>query len=138
MDDWIDWRSLPQSLLFDWIDVVLGLIVFKGASYLWQRWRYGGWTVHLIGPNGETLVERSVSWRKAWVIFDEDADKAVFLKGVVSPFGHLKTDLLCPAARASGLYREDRRKRTITTDLRHNPGSGPALGPAGPGDPVTA
>lgn len=76
------------------------LIVIFGVAFVnrWKAWRqeqrYGRWHVFLLDEDGKELLDRPISPRKAEEVLTDEADLNVYLKGLISPFGVVKCDLV--------------------------------------------
>ena len=113
------WEFLIQTVLAELIVVVLGVLIAHFILRNWERWRYGKW--HVVVLEGEeTHVDRRISPAKAKQILDEPADLSVFLKGVVSPYGWIKCDLI-EHGQEEGLLVVDEVKKRFVIDLDKNP-----------------
>jgi len=110
---------IVEQVLAAFIAVLFGLSVAFLTQGILDRWRYGRWHV-VISKNGKTLVNRRISPRKVKEIFGETADKAVFLKGITSPYAWLNCDIIEDGQRL-GLLVEDRKKRQMVINLDNNP-----------------
>ena len=106
---------MRELLLDETIGFFFGLIVGGALTKLWdiiQDTHHAGWSV-LLRYEGKTIIERDVSPRKIMNIFEEPADMAVFVKGVISPYGRIGCDPL----ETEGLIVRDERNRQIVIDL---------------------
>lgn len=103
----------------EFVAVVFGLIFVQGIQRIWDRWRFGRWRVILL-KDGKEILNRQVSTGKAKEVLGEDAELAVFLKGIISPYDMLHCDLLMEG-RQIGLLVEDKEARHFIVDLDKNP-----------------
>ncbi|HIP71518.1 MAG TPA: hypothetical protein EYH05_09000 [Anaerolineae bacterium] len=110
---------IAQTLLGELIIVIVGVFFAYGIKRWWDNWRYGRYRIRLF-QNGEEIVNRPVSPRKAQEILDEPADLAVFLKGVASPYAWIKCDLISKG-REIGLLVIDKENRQFIFNLDKNP-----------------
>ncbi len=108
-----------QTLLGEFVIVVVGVLFANFIKSRWEKWRYGGWRVQ-VQEGDRTLVNREVSAPKAKEVLEESADLAVFLKGVVSPYALLNCDLVAEG-RTLGLLVIDKEQRRFVIDLDRNP-----------------
>lgn len=93
------------------IGSMLGL--FFGQIKSWYiKWKYRNWTVKLM-YQGIEIVERSISPEKTSEIFGEPSDKAVYVKGVISPYGRLGCDPL----ETSDLIIVDKQNKDLIINL---------------------
>jgi len=118
MFTWIDfwewfWSGLLQNFLWLFITIVFTSVIWR--FYLNRR--YGGWTVTLT-INGKTILTRKVSTNKARECLEDESEKAVFLKGIVSPYGRLTCDIIEEGLKNS-LLEEDKRSREWIIHLNH-------------------
>ena len=113
------WEFLIQTVLAEGVVVVIGVLTAHLILRNWERWRYGGW--HVVVKNGDKLhVDRPVSAAKAKQVLDEPADLSVFLKGVVSPYGWIKCDLI-EHGKKEGLLVAGEVSKRFVIDLDKNP-----------------
>jgi len=87
----------------------------------WRRWlaRWRRWEVHLEDQDGKTILDREVSTRKAEEILGDDADLNVYLKGLVSPFGVVKVDLVTELDKANDkVIIKDKSARRFTVRIQ--------------------
>lgn len=108
-----------QTLLGELITVVTGVIVANFLISRWENRKFGGWSV-VLRQNGNEILRREISPRKARAILEEPADLSVYLKGVASPYAFLKCDLL-KDGKALGLLIEDHENNCYILDLDKNP-----------------
>ena len=108
-----------QSLLGELVVVIAGFIIAKTLLSYYDKRRFGGWRVIVI-KNGKQIVNRPISVRKAKEILDDSADLSVFLKGVASPYGWIKCDIISEGEKI-GLLKIDRENRKFFIDLDKNP-----------------
>ena len=125
--DWINstLRFIVNSLLQELVVVVFGVLIAQQIYNRWVDWQYGGWQV-IILEKGEEILKRDVSPHKAKEVLGEPADLAVFLKGVVSPYGWINCDILAQG-KDVGLFKlinEGRLNRRFVIDLDQNPQTG--------------
>ncbi len=118
MFTWIDfwewfWSGLLQNFLWLFITIVFTSVIWR--FYLNRR--YGGWTVTLT-INGKTILTRKVSTNKARECLEDESEKAVFLKGIISPYGRLTCDIIEEGLKNS-LLEEDKRSREWIIHLNH-------------------
>lgn len=101
------------------VNLLSDAIVILFAVLVWNRYkayRFGGWSV-VIRQGGKEIARRAVSARKMEQILDESSDMSVFVKGVVSPYGWLNTDVLNLISIINSL-------KIVEVDLDKNPSSG--------------
>lgn len=110
---------IVDALLAEFIVVVAGVLFAQFIQSRWEKWRFGGWKV-IIRRDGAELLKRDISPGKAQQILGEPADLAVFLKGVVSPYGWFNCDPLIEGKK-NGMLTEDNVKRLYIIDLDKNP-----------------
>lgn len=121
-------QALRDSLIIEFIIVVVGSLAAYSMRSLWLSRRYQGYTVRII-HNGREILRRPISPEKARQIATEPADLSVFLKGVVSPFAHIHYDLLTEG-QSRGLLTINPSAREYLINLDHN--SPPPKTPDGP------
>ncbi|MCB0078894.1 MAG: hypothetical protein KDD73_15895 [Anaerolineales bacterium] len=112
-----------QTLLGELIVVVVGVLFANFIRNRWDEWRFGGWRV-IVTDGAQSLVDRVVSAHKAKEVLGESADLSVFLKGIVSPYAHLRCDLVDEGVQL-GLLKVDHKRRRFMIDLRKNPAQNP-------------
>ena len=94
MYSWNDIRDWLVSGLFqNLVWVVVGVFFVYFIRDRLEKWRYGGWVV-LLKRGDKIILRRQVSHEKARDILDDASEKAVFLKGIVSPYARLNCDLI--------------------------------------------
>ena len=108
-----------QSLLQEFIVVVVGVLVANYLLAAIDRRRFGGWQVQ-ITRNGQEITHRDVSARKAKDVLEESADLSVLLKGIISPYAHLNCDLITEG-QENGLLLVDKQSRRFLINLDKNP-----------------
>lgn len=91
--------------------LILGWLLTKAWDYI-QHWRHDGWHV-VLRRNDETIIKRGVSPGKIMEIFEEPAEMAVFVKGVISPYGRIGRDPL----ETAGFIERNNEKRQIIINL---------------------
>ena len=106
-----------NALLAEFVVIVAGVLFVQFIQHRWVEWRYGGWKV-IIVKNGIEILRREISAGKTRQIQAESADLAVFLKGVVSPYGWFNCD---PLDKDIGVVVEDKVNRLYIIDLDKNP-----------------
>jgi hypothetical protein len=111
---------IVEQLLAEFVIVVAGIAFAYFVRDRYVQWRYGNWRVVIKDENGKQVLDRKVSADKIREIMKEPAEKAVFLKGVVSPYGTLNCDIIEKGPEL-GLLDEDQLKRLFVVDLRKNP-----------------
>jgi hypothetical protein len=113
--------SFTLNLIYDLFKVFVGYIIAR-LTYegVFKQWRYGGWSLLVMG-DGQELARRELSPQLAENVLKNDNDLSVYVKGVVSFHEWLRMDICSPQARECGLLRMDKKKKTITVDLDHNP-----------------
>jgi hypothetical protein len=124
MYSWNDIRDWLISGLFQ--NFVWFLVGVLFVYIFWDRlknWRYGRWVV-ILKRGGEIILRRRVSPEKARDILADASDKAVFLKGIVSPYAYLNCDVV-EVGPGLGLLRENKKARQWIIDLDKNPQGGP-------------
>jgi hypothetical protein len=120
--EWLDnaLDFIVQQVLAEFITVVAGIGFVYLIQNRWVEWRFGKWRVVITDETGKQVLDRKVSADKIREIMKEPAEKAVFLKGVVSPYGTLNCDIIEKGPEL-GLLDEDQLKRLFVVDLRKNP-----------------
>lgn len=114
IQDWLFSQSL--SWVFNYLlSILVTLTVYMG----YKRWRWGGWNVIVTGDDGERLVERDVSIKKAEEL-EDDSELSVFVKGICSPYRQLNFDVIV-VGKPSGFLTIDKKERNIYIDLRKCP-----------------
>ena len=106
---------MREFLFNETANFFFGFILGGMVTKLWdiiQTNRHAGWTV-ILRHEAKTIIERRVSPRKIMNIFEEPADMAVFVKGVISPYGRIGCDPL----ETEGLIVQDERSQHIIIDL---------------------
>lgn len=116
--EWI-LSGLVQNFVWTIIAIFFVQLVQKG----YENWRYGRWHVQVLSM-GKVVVDREVSPGKIKEIFAEPAEMSVFVKGVASPYGWIKCDLLT-TGREIGLFLVRPQKRLLMIDLDRNPDEEP-------------
>jgi hypothetical protein len=81
--------NIAASIIFSLLGVLLAFFIRR---WYWDRC-FSGWVVKVI-QNDREKVNRIISPGKAKAIYDEPSDLSVFLKGVASPYGHIRGDIL--------------------------------------------
>ncbi len=112
--EWI-LSGLVQNFIWTIIAILFVQLVQKG----YENWRYGRWHVQVLLKE-EVVVDREISPSKLKEIFAEPAEMSVFVKGVASPYGWIKCDLLT-TGREIGLFLVRPQKRLLMIDLDRNP-----------------
>ena len=112
-------QNLVASVLYALLGVILGVLVIDRYREQRDRKLYGGWHV-IVTRQGETLVDRAISVRKAKEILEESSELSVFIKGVVSPYARLNCDVL-DRVKYPELLVQDAVHRRFTVDLDKNP-----------------
>lgn len=84
--------SFSEGVLGFIISFVLGILVSQGWNQF-VRFPYRNWVVSLRYKNKE-IVTRRISPQKMNEIMGEPYEKAVYVKGVISPYGLLRCDPL--------------------------------------------
>ena len=107
--------AIGQNLAASFIGVLAGLAFAHLYREREDRKKFGGWQVIVI-KDGAEEVNRAISVAKAKEILEEPAEKSVFLKGVVSPYGWIKCDLI-KHGKELGVLDEDYAQRRITINL---------------------
>ena len=120
----LDW--FVSGLFQNFVWVIVGVLIANFIRDFIEKRRYGRWRV-IVKKNGEEKLNRSISPRKAREILTEPADKAVFLKGVASPYGWINCDLIEEGVEI-GLLSEEQDSRRFVIDLDKNPPGEPRRG----------
>lgn len=107
------WSGLLQN--FTWL--VLTIAFTSGIRRLYLKWRYGGWNVILM-KGEDPILTRNVATNKARECLEDESEKAVFLKGIISPYGRLTCDIIEEGLKNS-LLEEDKRSREWIIHLNH-------------------
>lgn len=125
------WLGLGVNILSSFLGVVFAFLLGR----LYFDHCYAGWHVRLL-QGGEEKLDRPISPRKAREICDEPADISVFLKGVASPYGFIRCDIIQDGEAFGLLEIEEERKdirlfnrniirrylrRTYTINMDKNP-----------------
>ncbi len=113
------WDFIAQTLLGELLVVIAGIFISRLLDITWNRWRYGGWTVHIL-RQGEEILREEIPPAKAKEILDDPISLRIYIKGLVSGYEWIHGDLLTDG-RQSGLFMEDRAARRFTIDLDKNP-----------------
>ena len=113
------WNFFFETLLAEFIVVVVGVLFAFFIQNRWVKWRYGGWKV-IVQDDKEQFLVREISPTKAKQILDEPAELSVFIKGVISPYGFLNCDLLT-RGKDVGLFIQDDQNRCFYINLDKNP-----------------
>jgi hypothetical protein len=108
-------NSLLQELVVTIAGVLFALLIRRA----YFNWRYGRWQV-ILRKGDEIILTRLVSAEKARECLSDASDKAVFLKGIVSPYAHLTIDIVERGPKID-LLLEDKRSRRWVIDLDKNP-----------------
>lgn len=118
------WNSVYANLLSEFIIVVAGILFAQFVRRRFEQWRFGNWRV-IVKKQGEVLVDRAISPRKAHEIAEETADLSVYLKGLVSPYDWIKSDLIEDGEKL-GLLTIDKENRRYIIDLDKNQATTPS------------
>lgn len=108
-------NSLFQELVVTIAGVLFAFLIRR--AYI--NWRYGRWQV-ILRKGGEIVLTRPVSAEKARVCLSDMSDKAVFLKGIVSPYSRLTVDIVEKGPEL-GILSDDKNSRQWVIDLDKNP-----------------
>lgn len=121
------WLGLFVNILSSFLGVIAAFMVGK---FYFDRC-YAGWHV-ILTQRGEVKLNRPISPRKAREMYEEPADESVFLKGVASPYGYIRCDLIQDGQALGLLHIIEERKdigpfkryirRTYTINMDSNPG----------------
>jgi hypothetical protein len=123
MYSWVDIRDwIVSGLLQNLLWVIVGVVFVSFIRDRLEYWRYGRWVV-ILKRHEEVILCRQVSPEKAHDILDDASEKAVFLKGIVSPYAYLNCDII-EVGPGLGLFAEDRKTRRWVIDLDKNPADG--------------
>ena len=98
------------------VGALLTLALFFIGQKLWKERKFGGWTVEVNDINGQHVMSRPVGTKKTEEILDDLSTLSVFLKGLVSPFGWLKIDLVTKGVEL-GALKIDNTKKQFVIDL---------------------
>ncbi len=109
---------LWEAIKNEFAAMVAAVLFVQIIQRLWDFLRFGNWRVVLM-KEGKEILDREISTGKAKEILDEDAELAVFLKGVISPYAWVTCDLL-KKGREIGLLNEDNKSRIFMVDLDKN------------------
>lgn len=114
----MDWlltglNFIVQQLLAELIVVVAGVMVANSILKWHKERRYGGWRALILAQDGQQLLRRKLSANTAERVLNDEAELSVFLKGLVSPYGHIHCDLVTEG-RANRVYEEDVTNRCMT------------------------
>ena len=116
MQNFLDF--VAQTLLGELLVVIAGILITQFLRFTWVRWRYGGWTVHIL-RGGEEILREEIPADRAREILGDPISLRIYLKGLVSGYEWLHGDLLTDG-RARGLYTEDLSKRRFVINLDKN------------------
>ncbi|MGV6817451.1 MAG: hypothetical protein ACWA44_09335 [Thiotrichales bacterium] len=116
--NWIE--LFAENVIYDIVKFTLGYFL---GRYLYEgvykRWRYGGWSLSIY-KGEEKLVQREISAPLAEKLLDLN-ELSVYIKGVVSPYTRLNTDIASKEATDSGLMVIDRKQRQYVVNIANNP-----------------
>ena len=110
---------ITQTLVAEFIVVVAGVLFAHFIQGWWEKRRFGNWKVILM-RDGNPVLQRAISPRKARELSEEPAELSVFLKGIASPYAWITCDLI-EEGKKIGLLAEDRSLRQYVIDLDKNP-----------------
>ena len=117
------WNNILSNvwigLLTELVVVVAGVVIAKLLELTWIRWRYGGWTVHILKDGKEILAEE-IPAVKARDLLADPISLRIYLKGLVSAYGWLRVDLL-NKGREEGWFQQNKTKRRFIIDLDRAP-----------------
>ncbi len=108
-----------ESIFSELVVTIFGVLIAQNMIDWWRRRRFGGWNI-VIRRGTEVLGERPLTADKARMVLDDDHDLSVFIKGVVSSYEWLNTDIL-GTNKEGGIFRQDDDAREFIVDLEHNP-----------------
>lgn len=104
-----------QTVFGELIIVIIGVLFANYLQEWWQKRRYGHWQV-IVKHKDETIITRPVSARKAKEILEENADLAVFLKGIISPKAFVNCDLITEG-KDLGVFCKDADQRIFQLNV---------------------
>jgi len=113
------WDFIGQTILQEFIVVVLGVLFAQTIRKYLDRRQYGDWRVE-IWQDGKKALEKAISAGKAKAVLDIPEDMGVFLKGLISPFGWLHCDLIGDGPKL-GLLEVNHKARLIKINMDKNP-----------------
>lgn len=117
-------EGISVELVGGVVSTLIALVLAGLAFHLWEKKKYGGWTVIGLDRSGEKKITRPLSVQTSKLLFSDLYNKGVILKGIASPLGWLNADLVSEGPQL-GLLVENPEERTITIDVRKNPPSAP-------------
>jgi hypothetical protein len=106
---------IAETLLAEFIVVVLGVLFAQFIQKYLDNKRFGNWKVILL-KDGQEELNKNISPGKAKAILNVPEDMGVFLKGIISPFQWINCDLMDEGPEL-GLLTVDRKARRIIIDL---------------------
>lgn len=98
------------------LGTLFALALAAAVGKFWKDRHFAGWSVTVIGPDGQVATERNIGRKKMELLLDDDSDLSVFVKGLASPFGWLAIDLV-EKGREMGALVVDKSAKKITIDL---------------------
>ena len=109
-----------QTLFAEFIVTIAGVLVARTIVKAWVNWRYGRWTVTVIKDGEKKLDRIKITPAKMRQVKQVEEDMPVFLKGLCSPFHHIRCDLTREGV-ALGVLQEDEQARHIRINLDKDP-----------------
>lgn len=117
-------EGLPTELVGGVLSTLIALALAAFVYHVWEKKKFGGWRVLGIDRSGDTKINRPLSVQTAKILFSDEYNKGVILKGIASPLGWLNADLISEGP-SLGLLVVNHVDRTIMIDIRKNPPSAP-------------
>ena len=115
------WQEFVFTLLLGEFIIITGNWFYDQIKTQWQKIKYGGWKVVVKRPGKKNIV-RQLSPMTVKKINEDEAEMSVLLKGVVSGFGWLNTDLITEGIKI-GLLTIDNDALKYVIDFAKNPPS---------------
>jgi hypothetical protein len=116
-------NNVSENGLYDILKFVILYFIYKGYEkwYLANKW--GDWKVKIFKTLEDTHpeTERKLSIPSAKRIIEDEGERSIYLKGLVSPHAKLTIDIVSQDAKDKGLVNIDIVKKVIIVDLSKNP-----------------
>jgi len=113
------WIEFAFTLLLGEIVILTGNFLYDILKAAYYKRRYGRWSVKVKHPTLENF-ERKLSPATAQQILEDEAIRSQILKGIVSGYDWLNTDLVTKGVEI-GLLTQDDEQRCFIIDFAHNP-----------------
>lgn len=102
-----------QTLLAEFIVVVVGVITARFIMDKVTEIRYGRWVVDIVRQDGSLILTRKLTANKAQQLLPEESDLNPFLKGLVSPYAVVHCDLVTEGLEKGVVVKDDQARRII-------------------------